>query len=430
MSLDKISKVYHSNKILPKQTNHTVNKSMIPLNKKESTPSLEELINRQIEIEEKLDSISNKISKLEKKKQILLRNFNTHTLCSLQDITTSINNKIIQPIYAFFGVELSGDVFLSNYLGNLNSFENQFDLSTKTNIDLKEIFEMIQKRKEEINNILFPFDVLYELIESVYYIDKYIKEKGTLLQEMENISKEKEKEIMKQNISQFHIQSNSNLKPKTIESQPKENPKKNLSLKKLKLNKMHQSISYTVLTKKHSSKNKDINDKQKEKNKSKYIQKLENKKVNIKTQKKNKGITMNKISKYDDTLKNISRISALTTKVNSKEISVINTETFPTSSIKSMNNSIIIQRKASNIIMTEGNDIPKETITENRNDFLNEINDSPFHIPNIKGTVDYLPKQNYERIIPRLNNVITQGNGLEIDRIKYSKNQGCCVTCT
>ena len=176
MSLGK-SKVYHSNKNLPKPTNHILNKSMIPLNKKESTLSLEKLINRQIEIEEKIDSISNKISKLEKKKQILLRNFNTHTLCSLQDITTSMNNKIIQPIYAFFGVELSGDVFLSNYLGNLNSFENQFDLSTKTNIDLKEIFEMIQKRKEEINNILFPFDVLYELIESVYYIDKYIKEK-------------------------------------------------------------------------------------------------------------------------------------------------------------------------------------------------------------------------------------------------------------
>ena len=191
MSLGK-SKVYHSNKNLPKPTNHILNKSMIPLNKKESTLYLEKLINRQIEIEEKIDSISNKISKLEKKKQILLRNFNTHTLCSLQDITTSMNNKIIQPIYAFFGVELSGDVFLSNYLGNLNSFENQFDLSTKTNIDLKEIFELIQKRKEEINNILFPFDVLYELIESVYYIDKYIKEKGTLLQEIENISKEKE----------------------------------------------------------------------------------------------------------------------------------------------------------------------------------------------------------------------------------------------
>ena len=421
MSLGK-SKVYHSNKNLPKQTNHILNKSMIPLNKKESTLSLEKLINRQIEIEEKIDSISNKISKLEKKKQILLRNFNTHTLCSLQDITTSMNNKIIQPIYAFFGVELSGDVFLSNYLGNLNSFENQFDLSTKTNIDLKEIFEMIQKRKEEINNILFPFDVLYELIESVYYIDKYIKEKGTLLQEIENISKEKE--INKNNLSQ----SNSNIKPKTIE---KEKPKKTLSLKKLKLNKMHQSISYNVLTKKHSSKNKVTNEKKKENVKSKYIQKLDNKKTNIKPQKKNKGITVNKISlcKYDDTYKNLSRISALTTKLNSKEISVINTETFPTSSIKSMNNSIIIQRKASNNIMTEGTDIPKETITENRNEFLKEINDSPFHIPNIKGP-DYLPKSNYERMIPRLNNVITQCNGLEIDRIKYSKNQGCCVTCT
>ena len=94
-----------------------------------------------------------------------------------------------------------------------------------------------------------------------------------------------------------------------------------------------------------------------------------------------------------------------------------------------MNNSIIIQRKASNNIMTEGTDIPKETITENRNEFLKEINESPFHIPNIKGP-DYLPKSNYERMIPRLNNVITQCNGLEIDRIKYSKNQGCCVTCT
>ena len=194
---------------------------------------------------------------------------------------------------------------------------------------------------------------------------------------------------------------------------------------------MHQSISYTVLTKKHSSKNKVTNEKKKENVKSKYIQKLDNKKTNIKPQKKNKGITVNKISlcKYDDTYKNLSRISALTTKLNSKEISVINTETFPTSSIKSMNNSIIIQRKASNNIMTEGTDIPKETITENRNEFLKEINESPFHIPNIKGP-DYLPKSNYERMIPRLNNVITQCNGLEIDRIKYSKNQGCCVTCT
>ena len=72
MSLGK-SKVYHSNKNLPKPTNHILNKSMIPLNKKESTLSLEKLINRQIEIEEKIDSISNKISKLEKKKQIISR---------------------------------------------------------------------------------------------------------------------------------------------------------------------------------------------------------------------------------------------------------------------------------------------------------------------------------------------------------------------
>lgn len=423
MSLGNISKSYHSNKRPTKQTEHNLKKSTVQLSVNENNQTVDELINREIEYEERLEIISNKISKLEKKKKVLLNNFNEHTLCSLQDISNSMNHKIIQPIYAFFGVDFSGDVFLSNYISNLHSFENQFELSTKTNIDLKEIFEMIQKRKDEMNNIIFPFDVLYELIESVYYIDKYIREREALLQEINNTSKEKENAIIRQNLSQLQKPNNNNITSKEKESTSKE---KNLFKKKLKLNRLHQSISYNVLTKKHSSINKKVH------NKSNYIKKLDINKTNINPKKKNEGITMNKISlsKYDYTCKNLSRMSALTTKLNSKEISIINTETFPTSSIKSMNNSIIVPRKGSNNIITDTIEIPKEKITEDQSDLLNEINDSPFHIPNIKGTFDYLPKPNYERIIPKLKNVITQINGLEIDKIKYSKNQGCCVTCT
>lgn len=71
-----------------------------------------------------------------------------------------------------------------------------------------------------------------------------------------------------------------------------------------------------------------------------------------------------------------------------------------------MNISVIITRKGTNNIMTEGTEITKEKITYNRNDLLNEINNIPFHMPNSKGIFYYLPKPNYERIYPRRKNVI------------------------
>ena len=57
-----------------------------------------------------------------------------------------------------------------------------------------------------------------------------------------------------------------------------------------------------------------------------------------------------------------------------------------------MNISVIITRKGTNNIMTEGTEITKEKITYNRNDLLNEINNIPFHMPNSKGIFYYLPK--------------------------------------
>ena len=129
--------MYNSNKNLPKPTNHILNKSMIPLNKKESTLSLEKLINRQIEIEEKIDSISNKISKLEKKKQILLMLFEKYGNYSYELISLSVNNVS----------QAQENIVYYTTNGTLNGKVNSMKAKA-----IQFITRIIEGSKEEINN--------------------------------------------------------------------------------------------------------------------------------------------------------------------------------------------------------------------------------------------------------------------------------------
>lgn len=442
----------------------------------------EELIQKECQLEEKLENITLLMSKKQKKQRQLILYFNDNTLSSLLEMGHSIDTTILNQINLFFGVGLGGEILLSQIFKDENQFQRSFDNAIKFQCNNQTLKSMIIETKQNKTDMKFPFNVLYELFELVFILAELEEKKNELLKEIELNMKEKDliqeeirkiqnqinkrefsikeelnsRNIIKRKISHKYRQqftfnnfhqslSQSMIRPNIEHIDNQKNcPKKIIpnkpfcsSSKKLKLSQLQQIHSSHGLEKSHHNfksilKECFVLDKNKNPKNNEVPKKLIYRYCN-----KTTHFRGNSCSKIKSKSKQISKISAFNSGNNSKEISLLNTGVtssyYKSPNISMKTSKIFDSRETITITEPKGTDIPKEKEKDEYN-FLSELDDSTFLIPNIRGTLAYLPRSNYQSVknsnYPSRKLTLNKTHDLIIEKNKSTKDSDCCVSCT
>lgn len=470
------NKSFHSITIEQTQKNFSLEKQIEKKNN-----NYEALIQKECQLEEQLENITLLISKKQKKQKQLILYFNDNTLSTLIEMGHTIDTIVLNQINLFFGVGLGGEILMSQIFRDENQFQRSFDNAVKFQRNNQALKKMINETKQNKNYMKFPFNLLYELFELVFIISELIEKKNELLKEIElNM---KEKDLIQEEIRKMQNQINKRELSIKEELNSRNLIKRKISHKykqQFTFNNFHQSLSQNIIrpkiehigihkncAKKKTSQKPPCSPTKKLKfsqiqpihthnlekshhnfksiiNECFVVEKNKNpenreapKKIMFRSGNKSPHFRGNSYCKTKSKSKQISKISAYNSVNNSKEISLLNTGV-TTSYYKSPNLSmgaskIFDSRETFTTIEHKGSDVPKEK-GKNEYNFLSELDDSTFLIPNIRGTLGYLPRTNYQSVKtpnhPSRKLTLNKTHDLIIEKNKSTKASDCCVSCT
>lgn len=152
-------------------------------------------VQAQTVLEEQLDTVNAIISKTQKKQNYALKNLSPNYIQYLSEMAGTISEDILCPIKMFFQLDFSLKYFFENIVKNEEEFESFFEINAEIQINNKLFEEAFNKVRNDVTlseNIVYPYSVIYELIEREFELKKMKMQLQDILKQLEENNRKKE----------------------------------------------------------------------------------------------------------------------------------------------------------------------------------------------------------------------------------------------
>ena len=160
----------------------------------------QQILIEQNNLEEQIEIILSKISKIKKKQNSTLQIINKEYLHYLSEIADTTPSNITEPIIEFFGLKIGKLPVVAKNIRNEEVFKYYFDNIAaihKSNTKLEQKIKSVKLLSGKYSEMsLYPFNLLYELIERNFLLEKTTKEYEKLLEKLDVVEKEKRQVLL------------------------------------------------------------------------------------------------------------------------------------------------------------------------------------------------------------------------------------------
>ena len=149
----------------------------------------------QATLEEELDAVNCVIIKTQKKQTYSLKNLSPNYIQYLSEMAGTTSEDILCPIKMFFQLDFSLKYFFENIVKNEEEFESFFEVNAEIQINNKLFEEAFNKVRNDVtlsDNIVYPYSVIYELIEREFELNKMKAQQHDILKQLEENNRKKE----------------------------------------------------------------------------------------------------------------------------------------------------------------------------------------------------------------------------------------------
>ena len=152
-------------------------------------------VQAQTSLEEQLDAVNAIITKTQKKQNYALKNLSPNYIQYLSEMAGTISEDILCPIKMFFQLDFSLKYFFENIVKNEEEFESFFEINAEIQINNNLFEETFNKVRNDVTlseNIVYPYTVIYELIEREFELKKMKTQQQEILKRLEENNRKKE----------------------------------------------------------------------------------------------------------------------------------------------------------------------------------------------------------------------------------------------
>lgn len=174
-------------------------------------------IQRQTELEDTLDDVNKKHNKLLKKQKEMLKQITTEFITYLSELECLVKENVLLPLKCFFNIEYTMKYFFKHIIHNETEFKELFNIRSTMYYDNEDhdLERMVNDAKLN-QRIVYPYNVLYDLVENVFDIKKLRKYKEDVVAQIERIRYIKETTITKMRNVRYHSNTKCNKKNNSV----------------------------------------------------------------------------------------------------------------------------------------------------------------------------------------------------------------------